>query len=144
AEQLPLASVEQFATLKDGQAVFVSLPNGVRVIHLVGSRVQPVNLQAATPAIEQYLLNERKRRLVADDLKALRDAAKVEYVGEYAANKPATLPSPPSDDKPLTSIAPPPVPGVDAAPQVDVAPRELAPASMPSSTTLDKGLKGMK
>jgi len=42
AEQLPLASVEQFAALKDGQAVFVARPNGARVIHLVSSRSQAV------------------------------------------------------------------------------------------------------
>ena len=58
----------------------------------MSSRSQPVNLQAATPAIEQYLLNERKRKLVADDLRALRGAAKIEYVGDYAANKPPPLP----------------------------------------------------
>jgi|KBSMisStaDraftv2_1062788.scaffolds.fasta_scaffold29780_4 EpsD family peptidyl-prolyl cis-trans isomerase len=144
AEQLPLASVEQFAALKDGQAVFVALPKGARVIHLASSRSQPVNLQAATPAIEQYLLNERKRKLVVDDLHALRGAAKIEYVGEYAANKPPPLPSPPPDAPPLTSIAPPPASGVEAAPQIDVAPREAVPASMPTSDILDKGLKGMK
>ena len=35
AEQLPLRSVEQFAALKDGQAVFAATPTGARVIHLV-------------------------------------------------------------------------------------------------------------
>ena len=139
AEQLPLASIEQFANLKDGQAVFASRPNGARVIHLVNSRSQPVTLQAATPAIEAYLLNERKRKIVADDLRALRGAAKIEYVGDYAANKPP----PPLDTPPVTSIAPPPASGVDAAPTVEVPLRE-APASMPSGDVLDKGLKGMK
>jgi hypothetical protein len=42
AEQLPLASLDQFAALKDGQAVFAARPTGARVIHLVGSRRQPV------------------------------------------------------------------------------------------------------
>jgi len=145
AEQLPLASVEQFAALKDGQAIFAARPNGARIIHLVSSRSQPVTLQAATPAIEQYLLNERKRKLVADDLRALRDAAKIEYVGDYAANKPPPLPpSPPLDAPPLTSIAPRPASGVNAAPQIEVAPREAAPASMPSTEKIDQGLKGMK
>ena len=47
---------------------------------------QPVDLEQATPAIEQFLLNERKRKLVADDLQALRGAAKIEYVGDFAAD----------------------------------------------------------
>ena len=34
------------------------------VIVLAGSRAQPVTLEQATPAIEQYLLNERKREIL--------------------------------------------------------------------------------
>jgi EpsD family peptidyl-prolyl cis-trans isomerase len=49
AEQLPLASLDQFAALKDGQAVFVARPKGARVIHLVASRSQPVNLDRRPP-----------------------------------------------------------------------------------------------
>jgi EpsD family peptidyl-prolyl cis-trans isomerase len=145
AEQLPLATVDQFAALKDGQAVFVRRPKGARVIHLVASRAQPVNLQAATPAIEQYLLNERKRKLIADDLQALRKSAKIEYVGDFATNRPPPPPESPQDDKPLIQLpsASGPAP-VNAAPQVEVAPRDTSPASMPSGATLDKGLKGMK
>jgi EpsD family peptidyl-prolyl cis-trans isomerase len=145
AEQLPLASVEQFAALKDGQAIFVAAPGGARVIHLVSSRNQPVSAQAAVPAIEQFLLNERRRKLIADDLHALRAAAKIEYVGDFASNRPPEPPAPRNDAPPLTSIAPA-LSGsaAVAAPQIEVAPREPAAASMPSDTTLDKGLKGMK
>jgi EpsD family peptidyl-prolyl cis-trans isomerase len=84
AEQLPLASLNTFAALKDGQALLNTTPNGAQVIVLAGSRSQPVNLQQATPAIEQFLLNERKRDIIAKDLKAMRDGAKIEYVGKYA------------------------------------------------------------
>jgi EpsD family peptidyl-prolyl cis-trans isomerase len=143
AEQLPLASVEQFAALKDGQAVLVARPNGARVIHLVASRSQPVTMDRATPAIEQYLLNERKRKLIADDIRALRSAAKIEYVGKFAGNAPP-LPTLSTDTPPVMSIAGSAPPPIDAAPQVDVAPREAASAAMPSSDVLDKGLKGMK
>ena len=79
----------QFANLKDGQAVFVARPNGARVIHLVELAQPAGQPAAATPAIEQYLLNERKRKLVADDLRALRGAAKIEYVGDYAGEQAA-------------------------------------------------------
>lgn len=84
AEQLPLASVAAFAALKDGQAVLNVTPSGAQLIVLAGSRAQPVTLEQATPAIEQFLLNARKRELVAKDLKALRDAARIEYVGKFA------------------------------------------------------------
>jgi len=70
--------------MKDGQAMLSATPSGAQVIVLAGSRMQPVTLEQATPAIEQYLLNERKRELVAKDVKALREGAKIEYVGKFA------------------------------------------------------------
>jgi EpsD family peptidyl-prolyl cis-trans isomerase len=95
AEQLPLASLKSFAAMKDGEAVFTPTPGGAQVLVLAGSRVQAVDLQQATPAIEQFLLNERKRELVAKDLKAMREAAKIEYLGKFAqaaASAPSTAP----------------------------------------------------
>ena len=88
AEQLPLQSLDTFAKMKDGQAILNQGPNGVQVIVLAGSRSQPVTEEQARPAIEQYLLNERKRKLVEDDVKALRAAAKIEYVGKFAEGAP--------------------------------------------------------
>jgi EpsD family peptidyl-prolyl cis-trans isomerase len=38
AEQLPLASVDQFAKMKDGQAIFNTRPGGAQVINLAASR----------------------------------------------------------------------------------------------------------
>lgn len=84
AEQLPLNSLESFARMKDGQAAIVPAANGVQVIVLAGSRSQPVTEEQARPAIEQFILNERKRKLVEDDVKAMRTAAKIEYVGKFA------------------------------------------------------------
>ena len=85
AEQLPLNSLETFSRMKDGQAAMVTTPSGVQVVVLAGSRSQPVTEEQARPAIEQYLLNERKRKLVEEDMKNLRAAAKIEYVGNFAA-----------------------------------------------------------
>jgi EpsD family peptidyl-prolyl cis-trans isomerase len=103
AEQLPLNSLESFARMKDGQAALVPAANGVQVIVLAGSRSQPVSEEQARPAIEQFILNERKRKLVEDDVKALRAAAKIEYVGKFAegaasaaAANPAPTAAPPA------------------------------------------------
>lgn len=84
AEQLPLNSLDAFARMKDGEAMLAPNPNGVQVVLLAGSRSQPVSEEQARPAIEQYLLNDRKRKLVEDDMKAMRAAAKVEYLGKFA------------------------------------------------------------
>jgi EpsD family peptidyl-prolyl cis-trans isomerase len=89
AEQLPLSSLESFSKMKDGQSIFSQVPNGAQVLFLVESRLQPVEEQRALPLIEQFLLNERKRKAVDDNLKALRSTAHVEYVGEFASGAPA-------------------------------------------------------
>ena len=98
AEQLPMNMLDAFAKMKDGQAMILPTPNGAQVIVLAGARNAPVTLEQATPPIEQFLLNERKRDIVQKDLKAMRAAAKIEYVGKFAegaASAPAAAaPSP--------------------------------------------------
>jgi EpsD family peptidyl-prolyl cis-trans isomerase len=90
AEQLPLATLDKFAQMKDGQTIFQVTPTGAHVILLAGSQKQPVDEVEARPAIERFLVNERKRKMVEDDLKNLRVAAKVEYVGDYAKTAAST------------------------------------------------------
>lgn len=149
AEQLPLASLDRFAQMKDGQSIVSTTPTGLQILIVAGSRSQPVDEARATPAIEQFLLNERKRKVVEDDLKALRGAAKIEYVGEYAKGGAREVTPPPptaSEAPPLTSIAPPMPAGSipSAAPQIEVEPINSGAASSPSAGTLDKGIKGFK
>jgi hypothetical protein len=88
-EQLPLNSVDALSKMQDGQAMVVPTPTGAQVVVLAGSRMQPVTEEQARPAIEQFLVNERRRKLVEDDLKAMRTAAKIEYVGKFAEGAPA-------------------------------------------------------
>ena len=113
AEQLPLNMVDSFAKMKDGQSMLVPSPSGAQVVVLAGSRVAPVDANAARPAIEQFLLNERKRELIQKDVKDMRAAAKIEYVGKFAegaASAPVAAPMP--------RLAPAPAPaasGLDPA-----------------------------
>jgi EpsD family peptidyl-prolyl cis-trans isomerase len=94
AEQLPLNSLGMISALQDGQAVLSATPNGALVVALLGSRSQPVPLDKATPAIEQFLLNARKRELVASDIKALRAGARIEYLGPFAGAAAAAASAP--------------------------------------------------
>lgn len=84
AEQLPMERLDEFAQMKDGQARLIPTPSGATVLVLLKSEVQPVALEKAKPAIEQYLAQQRKRELVERDMKDLRTAAKIEYVGKFA------------------------------------------------------------
>ena len=103
AEQLPLNMLDAFAKMKDGQTMLVPMPTGVQVIVLAGSKSAPVDQAAASQAIEQFLLNERKRELVAKDLKDLRATAKIEYVGKFAEGAAS---APPAASAPATAKTP--------------------------------------
>lgn len=94
-EQLPLNSLAVFAKMKDGETIIHAKPNGLQVIALVSSRPEPVELARVKPVIEQFLMNEHKARIIADDLKALRTAAAIRYVGGLgdAADGPASQPA---------------------------------------------------
>ncbi len=104
---------------------------------LVSSRSQPVDEERARPAIETYLVNERKRKVIEDDLKALRGSAKIEYVGDFAhTDRPAAAPS--------TDVTPTKSP-LTSAPVT--TPEPLLPiqsASMPTGAALEQGIKGLK
>jgi EpsD family peptidyl-prolyl cis-trans isomerase len=89
AEQLPMAVLPALAKMKDGQAMLNTTPTGAQVVVVAGSRAQPVDEERASRAIEQFLLNERKRKIVADDLKSLRGGAAIAYAGKFAASAPA-------------------------------------------------------
>ena len=154
AEQLPLAGLDAISAMKDGQALFSLAPGGAQVMVLAGSRSQPVDEARAQPAIEQFLLNERKRKLVEDDLTSLRAAAKIEYVGDYADGHAKTMEeklkvtpnSSPLVTAPASSPAEymPPKPEPLASAPVDITPAESFSASSPSQRALESGLKGFK
>jgi|HigsolmetaAR202D_1030399.scaffolds.fasta_scaffold00205_26 EpsD family peptidyl-prolyl cis-trans isomerase len=84
AEQLPLGLLDAFHELKDGQALMVPSPSGAQAIFVLASREMPVDEVRARPAIEQFILNERKRKLIEEDMKALRASAQIEYLGKFA------------------------------------------------------------
>ena len=144
AEQLPLASVEQFGKMKDGQAIFNLRPGGAQVINLAASRSEPVTLDRARPAIEQFLLNEEKRRIIGDDMVALRKAAKIEYLGDFAGSAPLPRASEPEPAPRAALPATLPASEVPAAPQLEVPQSDSQGSSAPSTSTIDKGLKGFK
>lgn len=138
AEQLPLSRLEGISKMKDGEAQFVPTSRGAQVLVLVSSRAQPVDEDRARGPIETFLFNERKRKVIEDDLKTLRSAAKIEYVGEFVrTDKPASAPSA-TEVKPTKS----PLTSTPASAPEPILP--VQPASMPTGTTLEQGIKGLK
>jgi EpsD family peptidyl-prolyl cis-trans isomerase len=116
AEQLPLNSLDSFSKMKDGQAAFIPAPNGAQVIVLAGSRMQPVTEEQARPAIEQFILNDRRRKAVEDHLKELRGSATIQYVGKFAepaASAPAAAASAAAGTPPAAAGASAPLTDAD-------------------------------
>jgi EpsD family peptidyl-prolyl cis-trans isomerase len=117
AEQLPLGQLGAISRMHDGQATVTVFPQGLLVLTLVDSRLQPVEEERARLAIEQFLTNERRQKTVQNDIATLRAAAKIEYVGEFA----------------------------DAASAVPSAPQDApSAASGPSAQAVENALKGLK
>lgn len=130
AEGLPLTIVDRLAKVGDGESLFITAKDGFKAILVVASRAQPVTFDQAKPAIEQFLTAERRRQFAQKEVKAMRDAAKIEYLGKFA-EKPAS--------------------GADAASAADssVASTPSVAASTASSPAVDaealtKGISGLK
>lgn len=133
AEQLPLASLDNIARMKDGDSMVSPSPTGLTVLFLVGSRSQPVDEVRARPAIEAFLLNQRKAEVVQKDIKALRDGSKIDYVGKFAEGAPGAASAP----------APAAVPAAPVAPAASeaAAPAPAASGLDPASISKGMGLK---
>ena len=94
------------------------------------AKSQPVSFDQAKPAIEHFLTVERRREFAQKELKSLRAAAKVEYIGKFA-EKAA------SDATAAASSA-------TTADPASAATDAQAASSAMDSNALNKGLSGLK
>jgi EpsD family peptidyl-prolyl cis-trans isomerase len=115
AEQLPQALLSKLAEMPDGQAMVVNTPDGLLVIVLADSQVQPVTLEQVKPAIVRLLQNEARQKAAKAELDALKAAAKIEYVGEFAdAGKVQAAPAAPAQSAAAPIAPAAPATGTDA------------------------------
>ncbi len=121
AEQIPLERLTQIHALKDGQSILLESPQTITVVRVASSQSSPVAEAAALPRIEQFLTNQRASAAVTTNIKQLRAAAKITYMGEFAkAGGTATAPP---------AVVPEPVPSF-AAPD--------------NASAIEKGVAGLK
>jgi hypothetical protein len=94
AEQLPLAHLEELARLANrkelarleaGALAVLPAPGGAAVVELLAAERSPLGEAQAAPLIEQFLAGRRRLELAAAEVKRLRAAASIEYVGDIQA-----------------------------------------------------------
>jgi EpsD family peptidyl-prolyl cis-trans isomerase len=83
AEQLPLSYLPQLSRMKEGEIAVFTSPLGASVIQLVQAQEASLTQEQAAPLIEQFLAGRKRLELVAAEVKRLREAASIEYVGEF-------------------------------------------------------------
>ena len=94
AEQLPLEVVPRLAQLQVGQIMLMPAQRGFLLVQVAATEKQPLDEKRAQPFIEQYLMNQKKLETARTEIKQLRDAAKIEYVGVFAEVAASGAPEP--------------------------------------------------
>jgi EpsD family peptidyl-prolyl cis-trans isomerase len=124
AEQLPLQLLPQLSQMPDGQAMVVNAPDGLLVVVLADSQLQPVTEEQAKPAIARLLKTQARQKAAKAELDSIKAAAKVEYVGDFVdAGKEAVAPA--------EAAAAPAASAVEDAPAAD-------------ADAISKGVSGLK
>ena len=85
-EQIPVDYVGEMQAMKDGEIRVIENAGAVLVVRVVASKPAPVDEAYAAPRIQAYLFNQRSTAALMTDMKQLKEKAKIEYVGEFAAS----------------------------------------------------------
>ena len=83
AEHLPLGYLPQLSRMKEGELAVFPSSLGATVIQLVHAQDAPLSEREAGPLIEQFLSGRKRLELAAAEVKRLRGAASIEYVGDF-------------------------------------------------------------
>jgi EpsD family peptidyl-prolyl cis-trans isomerase len=118
AEQIPLEMLPRLQKMKDGDIEVIEASGRLNVIRVVATKTDPIDETAAAPRIQQFLFNQRSSEVIAEEMKRLKERARIEYVGEFATASPSSA-------KPAAAAA---------------APKEAAsPAA-----SIEKGVRGLR
>ena len=104
AEQLPMPALPFLTVISRGKVMVFNDQGQTNILQLIDFVEQPTNLQQAAPLIREYLINSKKKELIADQLKELRAAGTIEYLRPLTE---ATSQTAGTEDK-LQSVEPPP------------------------------------
>lgn len=121
AEQLPMELVTKIHQMKDGDLLLIPRGNAIVVSQLDKSQTAPLTEQQSGPYIEQFLQNRKRLELSNEEMKRLRAAAKIEYIGDFAKKDGAAVEQKPQE-----------------------VPKPAQPAAGADDESIKKGLQGLK
>ncbi|MDP8568214.1 EpsD family peptidyl-prolyl cis-trans isomerase [Methylophilus aquaticus] len=93
AEQLPLELARRLNTLKAGDTLIVNSQSALALLFLAKVDRQPVDMDKAKLAIQQFLVNAGQQALVKNEVTSLRKEAKVEFLGDFSQMKLESAPA---------------------------------------------------
>lgn len=103
ADQFPRELARRIYQMKDGGFLTLQRGNAIVISQLDKSQPAPLTEEQARPSIEQALQNRKRLDLSADEMKRLRTAAKIEYIGDFAAKAESAQEKPPTASPQTTS-----------------------------------------
>src|ERR671935_222747 len=83
AEEIPLAFLPQLARMQPGELAVFATPLGASVVQLVYSEGAPLNFEQASALIENFLAGRKRLAVAQDEVKRLRETARIEYVAQF-------------------------------------------------------------
>jgi EpsD family peptidyl-prolyl cis-trans isomerase len=140
ADALPMQAAAPMATLKEGQSQVIAGPLGARILTIVSVKPAPLAAPEAKNAIQQYLLVDRKRQVVDQQLKQLRAAARIEYQGKFAQAAGEAAPA----DGVAPVVVTTPTADVSATSTATSAASPAASSSTLDASSVNKGLSNLK
>ncbi len=114
AEQLPFDMLAKVSQMQNGEIAAFEAPSNNVLLFLVASQEQPLSQEQATPIIERFLANKKRKDLAEAEVKRLRETAKIEWLGKFAAGAAADKNAPAAAARPSS-------PSVNNEPKKDEA-----------------------
>jgi len=93
-EEINPQELPRLAALKEGDVLSFRHPDGLEIVKMITSTPEPIDETQGRPFIEKFLKERRREERAADEIKALRAAATVQFVGQYKASAPAPVKQP--------------------------------------------------